>query len=70
MECDMSVESVPCVRVLALNGEWEVTISEERAKVVQRFDHEAHARSFAAGQCIRLGLSITAPSNLEPDYAP
>ncbi len=43
------------VEILARDGHWVVRVSEESGVSEIAFEIEEHARSFAAGQAIRLG---------------
>jgi hypothetical protein len=44
------------VAIAYFAGEWLVTIEELGSRAVQSFKVEAHAESFVAGHCMRLGL--------------
>ncbi|RUU93334.1 hypothetical protein EOB59_03250 [Mesorhizobium sp. M7A.F.Ca.MR.176.00.0.0] len=45
------------VRVEHIDGKWAVQIVEDGVTTQQLFDNEEFARSFAAGQSIRLNLN-------------
>ncbi|RWN47356.1 MAG: hypothetical protein EOS03_13485 [Mesorhizobium sp.] len=50
------------VRVEPIDGQWAVQIVEDGVTTQQLFDNEEFARSFAAGQGIRLKLNRSGQS--------
>ncbi len=51
------------VEVTPSRDQWLVRVSEHGMVVEQSFGFEDHARAWAAGQCLRLGVALAEPDD-------
>lgn len=59
----MSMPLISSIELEFIDGKWCVRVVENGTEVIQDFDLEQHARSFAAGQRMRLKLPSAVGSN-------